>query len=782
MPVALSERDAFSYDKFTLTSGQATDSPGNRTFTLTKSIFLPELPETLEVLINSVKLKGDGTATAAGSGDEFYVNSAPAPTTMTIEPNAVLAAQTDSAVTSLATSDILVIRRISNRTTKNIDYAPGSVIREADLDNSNTQIIHIAQEAVDIALQGIILDADNKYNANDGTADRIIKNLEDGAAANDAVNFSQLTATEVATLAYKEDTEDYKLETADWATKVNGVVNTYTDNVAQSDGTDQSAKAYAIGGTGVTTTASKGAAKEWATTTGGAVDTSEFSAKAYAIGGTGVTTSSGKGASKEWATTTGGAVDTSEYSAKEYAVGTTATSSKTYATKVDGAVTGTDFSSKAWAVGGTNVTTTASRGAAKEWATSTGAAVDTSEYSAKEYAIGTTVAAGSAKDWAILAEDSVVDGGSGYSALHWAAKASNSQVAAKASAAAVASTFDSFDDTYLGTMADGATATDADTTGTWAINSSVITVASATNIVVGQEVTGAGIPTDANVIAVAGTSITISENMDAAGSGVDLDFRGQGVYGAFNGTKDGPATDNDGGALANGMLYFNTTDNSMKVYKETGAAWIKTSASGGVSLVMHKAVASGSETSFAAGTFTPTLSYEVNNIVVWLNGVKLDSTDFTATTGTSITGLAALAASDELVVLAFKTFEVGDAVSAASGGTFGGAVTCAAGLVANTADINAGTFDGIVGGTTPAAGTFTTCDATTDFTIGGTVITNNTITDDGTLTITATTGITLGQDTALSAGKSLETSTTGKVKQKGAFMQSSTHQALTLGY
>ena len=28
----------------------------------------------------------------------------------------------------------------------------------------------------------------------------------------------------------------------------------------------------------------------------------------------------------------------------------------------------------------------------------------------------------------------------------------------------------------------------------------------------------------------------------------------------------------------------------------------------------------------------------------------------------------------------------------------------------------------------------------------------------------------------------LETSTTGKVKQKGAFMQSSTHQALTLGY
>ena len=30
-------------------------------------------------------------------------------------------------------------------------------------------------------------------------------------------------------------------------------------------------------------------------------------------------------------------------------------------------------------------------------------------------------------------------------------------------------------------------------------------------------------------------------------------------------------------------------------------------------------------------------------------------------------------------------------------------------------------------------------------------------------------------------GGDLETSTTGKIKQKGAFMQSSTHQALTLG-
>ena len=214
-----------------------------------------------------------------------------------------------------------------------------------------------------------------------------------------------------------------------WASLTSGIVAA----------TDYSAKAWAIGGTGVTTTSGKGAAKEWATTTAGAVDTAEYSAKAYAIGGTGVTTTSGKGAAKEWATSTGAAVDTSEFSSKEYAIGTTATlgsakswatltsglvastdgsakawaiggtgisatasagASKEWATKTSAAVDTSEFSAKAYAIGGTGITSTSGKGAAKEWAITTGAAVDTSEYSAKEYAVGTTVAAGSAKDWA----------------------------------------------------------------------------------------------------------------------------------------------------------------------------------------------------------------------------------------------------------------------------------------------------------------------------------------------------------------------------------------------
>jgi hypothetical protein len=187
------------------------------------------------------------------------------------------------------------------------------------------------------------------------------------------------------------------------------------------------------------------------------------------------------------------------------------------------------------------------------------------------------------------------------------------------------------------------------------------------------------------------------------------------------------------------MLYFNTTDNNMMVYKTTGATWIPATSSGGVSLVMHKAVASGTPTSFAASDFTPTLSYEVNNIVVFLNGVRLDATDYTATTGTTITGLAALANGDEMTILAFKTFEVGDAVSAASGGTFNGNVSFGDNNITNVGSI---ALDSIVA--------------------------------DGS-------SITLSSDTALSAGKDLETSTTGKIKQKGAFMENSVHQSWVMG-
>jgi hypothetical protein len=92
---------------------------------------------------------------------------------------------------------------------------------------------------------------------------------------------------------------------------------------------------------------------------------------------------------------------------------------------------------------------------AEDWATTQGATVPGGggEYAAKEYAIGTLNAhGGSAKGWAVTAEDSTVPGGAGeYSALHHAAKAADSAAAALA-AASGAQLYD------LGTLAGTASA------------------------------------------------------------------------------------------------------------------------------------------------------------------------------------------------------------------------------------------------------------------------------------------------------------------------------------
>ena len=384
-----------------------------------------------------------------------------------------------------------------------------------------------------------------------------------------------------------------------------------------------------------------------------------------------------------------------------------------WATKVNGIVEATGYSSKAWAIGGTGVTDTASSGAAKEWATETSGTVDTAEYSSKEYAQGTqSGTGGSAKSWAQTAEDTVVSGGE-YSAKHYSAKASASATAAAAdavstaadvvstnadvvltnadvvsaqasataasnSAAALAAALDGFDDKYLGIMADTDTASSASTTATWVLGGSTLTVASASGIEVGQNVSATGIPNQANVLSIDGTSVVISHVATAAGSGAAVTFQGYGVYGAFDSSIDGPSTDNDNGALSEGMLYFNSTDNEMRVYD--GANWIAASAATQASMNIFEYTAGAGDTTFSGlDDNGATLSYTADNLIVMMNGAVLDPDEFTATNGTSVVLDSAAAASDEIVIYAFKSFTVADTVSKASGGSFTGKVTFSGG-------------------------------------------------------------------------------------------------------
>ena len=144
--------------------------------------------------------------------------------------------------------------------------------------------------------------------------------------------------------------------------------------------------------------------------------------------------------------------------------------------------------------------------------------------------------------------------------------------------------------------------------------------------------------------------------------------------------------------------------------------------------------ASGSETSVTTADDGRPVAYTVGQVSVYLNGVRLvegSGKDFQATNGSTITGLSALTASDVVEVVALSTFSPADAVSAANGGTFSGNVSFG----------------------------------------------DNNITNVGSLALDSISA----DGTSITIRSDMETATNKKIKQKGAFMQSSTHQAMVLG-
>ena len=100
---------------------------------------------------------------------------------------------------------------------------------------------------------------------------------------------------------------------------------------------------------------------------------------------------------------------------------------------------------------------------------------------------------------------------------------------------------------------------------------------------------------------------------------------------------------------------------------------------------LFKYVATNNQTAFTgADANGAILAFSGNDVDVYLNGVHLDSSDFTTSNGDTITLSTGAATSDELVIRAFRAFTVTDTVSKASGGTFAAEITATSFQTTNT--------------------------------------------------------------------------------------------------
>jgi hypothetical protein len=118
-----------------------------------------------------------------------------------------------------------------------------------------------------------------------------------------------------------------------------------------------------------------------------------------------------------------------------------------------------------------------------------------------------------------------------------------------------------------------------------------------------------------------------------------------------------PTLDPDGSALDLGDLYFDTTTNTMKVYSATG--WVNAGSSVNGTSARFTYTISGTPTTVSGVDDNgETLAYDAGFADVYVNGVRMSSSDITITSGTSVVFASALTNGDIVDIVAYGTFDV----------------------------------------------------------------------------------------------------------------------------
>jgi hypothetical protein len=356
------------------------------------------------------------------------------------------------------------------------------------------------------------------------------------------------------------------------------------------------------------------------------------------------------------------------------AAATSATSAATSATSAAASASASASSASAAATSASSALT--SQTAAATSATSAAASATAAATSATSAAASATASASSASAAATSATSSAASAtaaatsATSASASATAAASSAGTAATSAGQAATSATSAATSATSAAASATAAatSATSAAASATTASNSAATATTQATN----AATSAASAATSATAAATSATSADASAT-SAAASYDSFDDR-------YLGAKATPPTlDNDGNALLTGALYWNTAVNKMYVW--SGTAWGEISSS--AEMIAYKyTVAAGATSVSGADDNSLTLTYTVGKEQVYINGVlQVRGSDYTASTGSSITGMAALTASDIVTVLAFTAFSVSNTYTIAQANST---------FVQNANDVSAG--------------------------------------------------------------------------------------------
>ena len=353
---------------------------------------------------------------------------------------------------------------------------------------------------------------------------------------------------------------------------------------------------------------------------------------------------------------TAAATSAASAAASATAAATSATSAAASATAAATSATSALASQTAAATSATSAASSATAAAtsASSAATSATAAATSATSAANSATASATSASASATSANSAATSATAAATSATSASNSASAAATSETNASNSASAAATSATSA----------AASATAAATSATSALNSATAAATSETNASNSASAAATSATSASNSASAAATSATsaAASATAAATSATNAETAWDYFDDRYLGAKaSAPTVDNDGNPLVAGALYWNTANSQMYVYSGSAwSDWVSTAV-----LNRFRFTAAGGETSLSGPDDNGvTLAYTAGKEQVFLNGVMLvRSQDYTASNGTSITGLSpALAASDVVEILAIQPFAVSTAV------------------------------------------------------------------------------------------------------------------------